>query len=402
MSPSSDSVSHLQHLLHRVFTESCHLETAHSELLANTPKDFRPSLYPLFQTSKLLLTHWRLLCYLADQEFRLDASLAGKLHPILEAFRDENRVDFSNTTGRTLKWESVLQNARKQPAIYYSLPDDLFGKLHASLENDTNTTLARFNQSTDPDLRVNPLRTDLRTLGKALVKDGFSVKQIGDDCLQVSGNRNLYGTESYQAGWFEIQDRSSQQVAPFTGAKPGDRVLDACAGAGGKSLHLAALMQNRGRLIAMDIFQHKLDQLTLRARRAGVHCIETRLKTSTKTVKRLNDKMDVVLLDVPCTGSGTLRQHPEIKWSYSEERLQNILQEQATLFNRHATVVKPGGTLVYATCSLLKQENDYQIDTFLSTHSNFVEEERRTVLPGTDGGHGFFMSRLRRNLHRNP
>jgi len=396
MHPAVDKISLLQSLLHRVFAESCHLETAHSELISKTDKKHRDSNLPLFQTGKNLLTHWRLLCFLAECEFRLDASLVEKLLPVLTRFSNGKNVDFSNPGTLPDKWKQALEKARQHPEVFYSFPEALFQKLSSSLGTDTETALRLLNLSTSPDLRLNPLRTDINTLRKALIHDGFRVTEVSPICLQVEGLRNLYSTEAYKSGWFEIQDRSSQLVGPFTGVKPGNRVLDACAGAGGKSLHLASLMQNKGRLIAMDIYPQKLEQLELRAKRAGVHCIETRLKTSTKTVKRLNDSMEVVLLDVPCTGTGTIRQHPEIKWSFSTGHLHSIVEEQAALLKRHATVVKAGGTLVYSTCSLLKCENDDQIDSFLENHPNFIEETRSTILPESRGGHGFFMSRLRR------
>jgi len=398
--PQARITEFLQLLLHRVFAEGCRLETAHSEALRTIEKPDRAAYQALFHDARSLLTHWRLLCFLADLDLQLDATRVSTVWPILMELKGEKSEMCLGASGESswpARWVSTLTKAKALPEVFYSYPDDFFQQLTSGLPGAAHPSiLSRLNQPTPPDLRVNSLKTKTETVTEVLKKQGFRVTRFSPDGLQVSGDSNLYLTASYRNGEFEIQDRHSQQVAPFAGVKPGDRILDACAGAGGKTLHLAVLMQNRGRLIAMDIFPQKLELLSQRARRAGAHCIETRLKTSTKVVKRLKASMDVVLLDVPCSGSGTIRQHPEIKWQSTAESRQTILDTQVELLRQHAPVVKPGGVLVYSTCSLFENENGSQIQAFLKNHPEYAEEDRVTAYPQDEGGHGFFMCRLRR------
>ncbi len=175
------------------------------------------------------------------------------------------------------------------------------------------------------------------------------------------------------------------------------RVIDACAGGGGKTLHLAALMQNRGRILALDVHGWKLEELRRRCRRAGVDIVETRLIENSKSVKRLQDSADRLLLDVPCSGMGVLRRNPDAKWKLSPEQLQRLELEQATILERYSAMVKVGGKMVYATCSILPAENERQIERFLSTRAGSWElEQQWHSEPQSQGWDGFFAARLRR------
>ena len=185
--------------------------------------------------------------------------------------------------------------------------------------------------------------------------------------LKLKERANVFGTKPFKDGWFEVQDASSQKVAEFLDPKPGDRVIDACAGAGGKSLHIASLMDNKGQVLAMDIYENKLKELKRRARRNGVHNIETRVIDTTKAIKKLIEKGDKVLLDAPCSGLGVLKRNPDSKWKLSPEFLEKIKEEQQEILRSYSRMVKPGGELVYATCSILPSENDEQIKTFLAS-----------------------------------
>jgi 16S rRNA (cytosine967-C5)-methyltransferase len=178
------------------------------------------------------------------------------------------------------------------------------------------------------------------------------------------------------------------------------RVIDACAGAGGKTLHLAALMQNKGRILALDTEEWKLKELKKRARRADAsNLIETRLIDSTKAIKRLAQSADRLLLDVPCSGLGVLRRNPDAKWKLSPEFLARMHTLQQELLASYSAMVKPGGILVYSTCSILPSENRAQIDRFLAGPGKgfeFLEDEALMPSAGFDG---FYMCRLRRTTH---
>jgi 16S rRNA (cytosine967-C5)-methyltransferase len=195
---------------------------------------------------------------------------------------------------------------------------------------------------------------------------------------------------------FEQQDAGSQKVAAALAVEPGMRVIDACAGAGGKTLHIAAAMQGKGRLIAMDVEQWKLENLKERARRAGAHNIETRVIEDSKTIKRLKESADRVLLDVPCSGLGVLKRNPDTKWKDTAERLAPLVKLQAEILESYSRMVKVGGILVYATCSILPMENRHQIDAFLAKNDRFRLIEDETISPADTGFDGFYLARLER------
>jgi 16S rRNA (cytosine967-C5)-methyltransferase len=175
------------------------------------------------------------------------------------------------------------------------------------------------------------------------------------------------------------------------------RIIDACAGAGGKSLHMAAISQNKGRILSLDTEQWKLDEAKKRARRAGVSNLDTRLIEGAKTIKKLYDTADRLLLDVPCSGLGVIKRNPDAKWKLSLDFINKVKAEQAAILEEYAKILKVGGKLVYATCSILPSENQFQVDKFLANHSNYSLEEARVVLPSESGFDGFFMARIIRN-----
>lgn len=174
------------------------------------------------------------------------------------------------------------------------------------------------------------------------------------------------------------------------------RILDACAGAGGKTLHLAALTQNKGQIIATDIYSSKLKELKRRARRAGAHNIETRLIDTTKVIKKLHGKMDRILIDAPCSGLGVLRRNPDAKWKLEPQFLETIQNTQQEILQSYSKVLKSGGKLVYATCSILPSENQDQVKIFLESEigKEFELEEEKSLFAHLDGFDGFYMARL--------
>ena len=209
---------------------------------------------------------------------------------------------------------------------------------------------------------------------------------------------NVFTTEAFKNGWFEVQDASSQKVAQMLDPKPGMRIVDACAGAGGKSLHIASLMENKGQVIAMDIYENKLNELKRRARRNGIHNIETRVIDSTKVIKKLIGKADKVLIDAPCSGLGVLRRNPDAKWKLQPEFLETIKQTQSEILDSYSRIVKDGGQLVYATCSILPSENEQQVKAFLKREagSEFTLTKDEKILPSKSGFDGFYIALLQK------
>lgn len=260
--------------------------------------------------------------------------------------------------------------------------------------------LAAQNEQAKVILRVNKLKTTKEKLRALLMDLNIETEFHNDypDALILTERANVFLTDAFKDGLFEVQDASSQLVAYFLDVKPGMRVVDTCAGAGGKTLHLASLMENKGQLIAMDLYESKLKQLKIRAKRNGAFNIEPRVIESTKTIKKLHEKADRVLIDAPCSGLGVLKRNPDSKWKLQPEFIENIKKIQAEVLENYSKIVKPGGKLVYATCSVLPSENQEQIKQFLSTEigKEFTFVKDKKVLAHESGFDGFYMALLER------
>jgi len=260
--------------------------------------------------------------------------------------------------------------------------------------------LAALNKQAEVILRTNTLNTTKKELQKILHEESIFTEFIPnhEDALRLIERANVFRTEAFKNGYFEVQDASSQLVAEYLEVEPGMKVIDTCAGAGGKTLHLASFMKNKGQIIAMDIYESKLRKLKVRARRNKVHNIDTRVIDSTKPIKKLYGKADRVLIDAPCSGLGVLRRNPDSKWKLQPEFLDNIKKVQQDILQQYSKMVKNGGKLVYATCSVLPSENQNQIVEFLASESgkDFKLVKDNKVLAHISGFDGFYMAQLER------
>ncbi|MDC3388264.1 methyltransferase domain-containing protein [Flavobacteriaceae bacterium] len=258
--------------------------------------------------------------------------------------------------------------------------------------------IASLNIQAEVILRTNTLKTTKEALQAKLLEEGIETVVLPKhtDAIKLVERANVFRTEAFKLGWFEVQDASSQLVADYLDVKPGMKVIDTCAGAGGKTLHLAALMENKGQLFAMDIYESKLRKLKVRAKRGGVHNVTLKAIESTKPIKKLHDKADRVLIDAPCSGLGVLRRNPDSKWKLQPEFLDNIRKTQQEILCSYSKMVKPGGKLVYATCSVLPSENQDQVKQFLSTNSEFKFVSDKKILSSESGYDGFYMALLER------
>ena len=258
--------------------------------------------------------------------------------------------------------------------------------------------MAMQNKQANVILRTNTLKTSKTDLKLKLESEGIETIEIeGYPCaLQLKERANVFTTEAFKDGWFEVQDASSQLVADFLDVKPGMKVVDCCAGAGGKTLHLSALIENKGSIIAMDIYESKLKKLKIRARRDGAHNIDMKVIDSTKPIKKLYEKADRLLIDAPCSGLGVLRRNPDSKWKLEPEFIERIRKTQQDVLQQYSKMVKPSGKMVYATCSVLPSENEAQIKTFLKSESgkDFTFIKDRKILAHETGFDGFYMALL--------
>ena len=280
-----------------------------------------------------------------------------------------------------------------------SIPDWLdelgvkeLGEKHWSKE------IEALNMQAEVILRTNTLRTNKASLRKKLADEGIDTVFIDGypDALKLVERANVFRTDCFKDGLFEVQDASSQLVAAYLDVKPGMKVIDTCAGAGGKTLHLAALMENKGSIVATDIYESKLKKLKIRTRRAGVHNVTTKVLDSTKVLKKMKGTADRVLIDAPCSGIGVLKRNPDSKWKLEPAFVDNIIKTQTEILENYAKLVKVNGKLVYATCSILPSENEQQVKYFLKNNANFAIIKDHKVSPFKTGYDGFYMALLER------
>ena len=311
---------------------------------------------------------------------------------------------FEGTPTRKIKGRfDELSKIRK---IKESFPDWMDELILKELgEKVWNKEAAALNEQAEVILRVNTLKTTKEKLKAELFDLDIETEEIKGypDALKLVERGNVFTTDAFKNGWFEVQDASSQLVAEFLDIKSGMKVVDTCAGAGGKTLHIAALMENKGQVIAMDIYENKLKELKRRAKRAGAHNIEIRVIDSTKPIKKLYNKADRVLIDAPCSGLGVLRRNPDAKWKMQPEFIEKIKKTQIEILNSYSKMVAPGGKLVYATCSILPSENNQQVEKFLASENGkeftFVKDKK--ILSHQSGFDGFYMALLEKSQKTN-
>jgi 16S rRNA (cytosine967-C5)-methyltransferase len=260
-------------------------------------------------------------------------------------------------------------------AVANDLPEWLEPYLERVFGEGLEREIAALNAPAPIDLRVNLLKTDREMARRALAAEGVMAEPtpwspVG---LRLAGRAPLSGLAAFKDGLFDVQDEGSQIAALLAGARPGMRVVDFCAGAGGKTLALAVGMANRGKLVACDISARRLERAARRLRRAGVGNVERRVLASErdKWVKRHAGGFDRVFVDVPCLGTGTWRRNPDAKWRSRPEDLAELIERQQQILRSAARLVRPGGRLVYATCSLLREEDEAQSKTFLGAAPDF-------------------------------
>ena len=292
-----------------------------------------------------------------------DAGFKGDASVLVQQLRTQDRS--------SLPWEAQT-----------NLPDWLSQRLITQLGTDETLALAlALNQPAPLDIRVNTQKTGREKLQSRLAEEGFPMDPTPFSAVGLRRNQRapLFNTASFKEGWFEVQDEGSQLLAVLLEPRRGERVADFCAGAGGKTLHLGALMGNTGTIYAFDILSKRLEQLKPRLVRAGLDNVRIQLieHERDRRLQRLRGKIDRVLVDAPCSGTGTLRRNPDIKWRTNANDMETKLVELVTIQNRilaaAAELPKPGGRVVYATCSLLREENEEVVNHFLAHHADYKQ-----------------------------
>ena len=315
-----------------------------------------------------------------------------------------NDIEFEEClTFSELKKGNVCNNisiANSKRALKNSIPDWLdslgmktYGKVIWEKE------IQALNRPAKLFLRTNTLKTNVKKL-QAYLKENNKVNtnEVSNipNALVVEENKILTHLDIYKKGWFEIQDLNSQKISIFTNPKPNMLIIDTCAGSGGKSLHLATIMRNKGRIIATDSSDRKRKQLEKRLKRNGISIVEYLNSKNKDLLKKYNNSANIVIIDAPCSGLGVLKRNPAAKWHMNPSRIRQLVGIQKKILQEYATLVKSGGNLIYATCTIFPNENQNQIKNFLKSKIGleFNLEKQEVLLSQNTDGDGFYMAKL--------
>jgi 16S rRNA (cytosine967-C5)-methyltransferase len=346
-----------------------------------------------------LIRWWRLLWYIIDQEPSSEEKDLQKLITLylfskkgdMTALQQKRELDTSQVLLR-------IETANASRILRESIPDWLDVQGEKELGFRWDTVIASLNKNPELIIRVNILKTTAKELLVILRKEGIIAEPLdwNPDALSIREKTNVFKLLSFNTGLFEVQDAASQMVCRILDPQPGMRVVDVCAGEGSKTLHLAALMKNKGKIIALDTQEWRLKELRKRATKAGVDTIEIRQITSSKVYKRMKDTADRLLLDVPCSGLGTLQRNPDIKWKLTPQDLDRLKRLQQDLLESYCTILKPLGDMVYSVCSIFSSEGEDQVQRFLKNHQDFRLLNEKRYWPDIDRTDGFYIALIQR------
>lgn len=392
----------IQSALEQIFNENRYADKVIEQVLKQNPKWGSRDRRFIAETTYEMVRWWRLLIEISGFKFQVSNYSGETFWPLFGAWCIINNVEVP-------PWEELqkinrekillrLAEVKSIRKIRESIPDWLDELGENELGEKWEHELHSLNEEARVVLRTNTLKISCDDLRNKLTLKNVETDTIdfSPDALVLKKRQNVFYLPEFKEGFFEIQDAASQLVGPFLKVEPGFRVIDACAGGGGKTLHIAALMKNQGKIIAMDTGQWKLDELKRRARRAGASNIETKLIDSNKIIKRLQNSADRLLLDVPCSGMGVMKRNPDAKWKLSLDFIERVKKQQAEILQNYSSMLKPGGILVYATCSIFPSENEKQIEKFSEYQKgNFEVIEEKKISP-SQGFDGFYMAKMRK------
>jgi 16S rRNA (cytosine967-C5)-methyltransferase len=379
--------------LNVIFSEDKYADKVIEKTLKENPKFGGRDRRFIAETTYDIVRNYRLLSYLANTTTDFWQILG--VHFVIKYLPIPPEREFKDID------EKKILDAKKaltDESILQSYPEWLWNTCQTELGKEKWEIEAKaLNEQAKVVLRVNTLKTKREILKKHLAEKEIDVDIVDgfESALVLKERQNIFNNELFKLGLFELQDAGSQAISEFLEVEPGMRIIDACAGGGGKTLHLSALMQNKGRIISMDITQWKLDELKKRARRATASNVEPRLIESSKTIKRLENTADRLLLDVPCSGLGVIKRNPDAKWKLDLAFIDRTKAIQKQILNDYSIMTKKGGYLVYSTCSILPSENREQVDGFLEKNKNFEFVKEKSILP-SEGFDGFYMALIKR------
>lgn len=394
------------HALQHIFSDKQQADRVVERLLKSNPKWGARDRAFLAENIYEIVRWWRLIKFSAGMEKVTQPADFWKIVGVWQIIKPTQlHLDTDNILPEWAEFEGInteavlnrYQEALKVRKIAQSVPDWIDEIGEKELGEKWEKELTALNNQAPFVLRVNTLKSDLKTVISVFGEDKVETLAEVPTALVLKKRQNVAGQDSYKKGFFEVQDAGSQLIAPFMDLHPGQTVIDACAGAGGKTLQIAAVLQNKGRIISLDIENFKLEELQKRATRNGVKILSTGLIKSDKTIKELVDTADRLLLDVPCSGLGILRRNPDTKWKLQPTFLNTIRNTQWNILSTYSKMVKRGGKMVYATCSLLPSESENQVTRFIMEFGDrwrLIDERRTSV--ADEGYDGFYMALLER------
>lgn len=401
--------------LQQIFVDGVYADKAVEQILKQNPRWGSRDRRFIAETTYEMVRWWRYIsesfCPSGSGKDNVEEAMGGayfyKLLATWQILKGLDLPDWEEFSG--IDKSQIVKNAEQVKLIRKyreSIPDwlDELGGQELG-EAVWGNELHELNTEAQVVLRVNTLKTSSEELKNKLLTQGIGLETLNNTsplfetikrgAFVLSKRQNLHQLNEYKEGLFEIQDASSQLIAPFLQLKEGMKVIDACAGAGGKSLHIASMMKNKGEIISMDIEERKLTELKRRADRAGVSIIKTQL-INAATISKFKNTADRLLLDVPCSGLGVIRRNPDAKWKLNLDFINQIKKTQQDIICNYSQMLKPGGIMVYATCSILPSENQKQVEEFLiKNKNNFEFMDDRKVLP-SEGFDGFYMAAIRK------
>jgi 16S rRNA (cytosine967-C5)-methyltransferase len=331
------------------------------------------------------LSLFRSLSQTSGMNLRHSLALLGLLYNKLPVDKSQNYAQYLQV--EEIEWlnhVTTVNISSLKPTIAYSMPEWLWQSLNEQYKKTATDIAVSMLLPSNLDVRVNTLKTDRDTAMEELYQQKIMAgyTPYAPNALRLEAKVSIHNTQLFEAGWFEIQDEGSQLLCHVLNPKRGEMVVDFCAGSGGKTLALGAMMRSTGRIYAFDVEDKRLKKLKPRLARSGLSNVYSALiqHENDTAVKRLHGKIDKLLLDVPCSGIGTLRRNPDLKWRQNLQSLEELNQKQRSILQQASKVLKSGGQLVYATCSLLKQENEDIVQEFLANNEGFKLVNIKDVL----------------------
>jgi 16S rRNA (cytosine967-C5)-methyltransferase len=352
-----------------------------------------------------------------------DSAVCNEGSNLARKYSNEGAVKFVNGVLRNvsrnkdnIKYPDKVKEPLQYLSVVYSHPEWIVKKWLDEFGFEfTEQLLNANNQVPSFTIRINRLKTDKENLVKILEQEGIEYNDAiyNKEALYIKGTSSIENKPSFQQGLYQIQDESSMLAGHALDPQPGELIVDICSAPGGKATHAAELMDNKGRIVARDIHQHKLELIKQSCKRLGISIIETELFDANELDHKLVSKADKVLLDAPCSGLGVLRRKPDLKWKKTPDNFEELAKLQQQILNKAAEYVKPQGVLLYSTCTINKSENIKVVEAFLKSRDDFFLEDLSQLLPenlesntkskgyveifpNIHGIDGFFIARLRR------